>query len=326
MTGIFRTNNPLNTFLLLVYGIFLKFIWLLHPQIPVIRSSYGFVFNDILHFAKPYLDAFPKLYFVIPYLLLFTQAVTFNQIIISRRMIEKPNYLPAMSYLLITSFFPLWNVISPPLLINSIFIWVWSKMSNLNNNRHPKATLFNVGMAIGVASFLYLPSVAFALFAILSLIITRPPKVAEWLITFIGIATPWYFMAAWLFITNKLYSFRFFGFGVSQDSYRLFYNEWIGISIIILMILIGSIFVRSFMTKQILQVRKNWGQIVLYLLISIAIPFILLNHSLGYWLLALVPASAFIGCAFYYPRIKWIPMVLQWIMVGFVFYMQYFKK
>ncbi len=326
MTGIFRTNNPLNTFLLLVYGILLKFVWLLHPQIPEIHKSYGFLFNGIIEVIKPYFDTFPKSYFFIAYLLIFLQAITFNQIITSRKMMEKPNYLPAMSYLLITSFFPEWNVLSAPLIINSILIWVWSKMSNLNNNIHPKATLFNVGIGIGLASFFYLPSFAFALFVILSLIITRPPKVAEWLVTFLGITTPWYFLFAWLFLTNKLYSFRFFGFGITQAAYNLIHIEWAGIIFIGLMILMGLYFVQSYMTKQVLQVRKNWGQLLLYLLICIGITIIIVSHSIGYWMLALVPASAFIGCAFYYPPTRWIPMVLQWVMVCFILYMQYFKK
>lgn len=326
MTGVFRTNNPLNTFLLLVYGILLKFVWLTHPQIPVIHKSYGFLFYDIIQSVKPYLDEFPKSYFLIAYLLLFSQAITLNQIIISRRMMQKPDFLPAMSYLLITSFFPEWNVLSAPLIISSILIGVWSKMSNLNNNRHPKGTLFNAGLAIGIASFFYIPSFAFALFIILSLIITRPPKIAEWLITFIGVLTPWYFLFAWLFLTNKLYSFRFYGFGISQPAYNLFYAEWAAIGLIVLMIIIGSFYVQSFMNKQILQVRKNWGQMLLYLLICIGIPFIIYNHNISYWLLALAPASAFVGCAFYYPRARWVPMVLHWLMVGLVIYMQYFKK
>lgn len=326
MTGVFRTNNPLNTFLLLVYGLLLKFVWLLHPQIPVIHKSDGFLFYSLIEAIKPYLDTFPKSWFFIAYLLIFVQAISFNQIIVSRRMMQKPNYLPAMSYLLITSFFPEWSILSAPLIINTFLIWVWAKMSNLNNNHHPKATLFNVGLAIGVSSFFYLPSFVFSVFVIFSLIITRPPKIAEWLLTFIGVITPWYFLAAWLFLTNKLYSYRFSGFGVSQLSYNLFYNEWIGISIISVMIVAGAFFVQSFMAKHILQVRKNWSQMFLYLIICIAIPFIIIDHSLAYFTLALVPAAAFIGCAFYYPRIRWISMVFQWIMVCFVFYMEYFKK
>lgn len=326
MTGIFRTNNPLNTFLLLVYGILLKFAWLRHPQIPAFHPSDGFLFYDILKVVKPYLEVFPKIYFIVTYLLIFSQALALNQIIISRRMIQKPNFLPAMSYLLITSFFPQWNILSAPLIINSIFLWIWSEVTNLNNHHHPKGTLFNVGMAIGIASFLYLPSFAFVLFVILSLIITRPPKVAEWLIAIIGVSIPWYFLFAWLFLTNKLYSFSFSGLKFSELAFNWYYNEWIGIGLIVLMILVGAFFVQSFMSKQILQVRKNWGQMLLYLLICIGIPFIIYSQNFSYWLLALVPASAFIGCFFYYPRVRWVPMVMHWLMVGFVIYMQYFKK
>jgi hypothetical protein len=37
---------------------------------------------------------------------------------------QKPNYLPAMSYLLITSFFSEWNVLSAPMVVNTFLIWV----------------------------------------------------------------------------------------------------------------------------------------------------------------------------------------------------------
>ncbi len=326
MTGIFRANNPLNTFLLFVYGILLKLVWLSHPQIPVVQKSDGFLFKDLITTIAPFFDAHPTGYFIITYLLLFTQAISFNQVIISRRLMQKPNYLPAMSYLLITSFFSEWNVLSAPLIINTILIWVWSKMSNLNNNQHPKSTLFNVGIAIGVAAFFYLPAFAFAIFIILSLSITRPLKIAEWIIAFIGILTPWYFLACWLFFTNKLYSFRLAGFGFSPPSYESISVELIGISLIVLLITAGVFYVRIFMIKQILQVRKSWAMMLLYLIVAVGIPFISMNHNMEYWLLALFPAAAFTGCAFYYPRIKWIPMVLQWMLVGFVFYIQYFRK
>jgi len=326
VTGIFRANNPLNAFLLFVYGILLKFVWLFHPQIPVIQKSDGFFFDDILTRIKPFFDAHPTGYFIITYLLLFTQALTFNQVIIARRLMQKPNYLPAMSYLLITSFFSEWNIFSAPLIINTIMIWVWSKMSNLNNHQHAKSTLYNIGIAIGICAFFYLPSFAFALLVILALMITRPLKVAEWLITFIGIVTPWYFLFCWLFFTDKLYSFRLSGFGFSASVYEPLSLELIGISLVLLMSFAGAFYIRTFMVKQILQVRKNWTLMALYLLVSIGIPFISMNNNMEYWLIALIPAAAFIACTFYYPRVKWIPMVLQWILVGFVLYVQYFQK
>lgn len=326
MTGIFRSNNPLNTFLLFVYGILLKFVWLIHPQIPVVEKSDGFLFKDLISAIKPFFDAHPTGYFFIAYLFLFTQALSFNQVIISRRLMQKPNFLPAMSYLLITSFFAEWNVLSAPMIINTFLIWIWSRMSNLNNNSHPKSTLYNIGIAIGVSAFFYLPAALFAVMVILAITIIRPVKIAEWIITFIGLLTPWYFLFCWLFFTNKLYTFRLSGFGISPKSHLSLSPELIAIPIILVMILAGSFHVRHFMIKQILQVRKSWALMLLFLVIAIAIPFIHLNRDPEYWLLALLPAAAFSACAFYYPRVKWVPMVVQWILVGFVLYLQYFQK
>ncbi len=298
----------------------------MHPQIPVIQETDSFFFKNILTAIKPYFDVHPAGYFAITYLLLFSQAISFNQVIIRGRLMQKPNYLPAMSYLLITSFFSEWNTLSAPLLINTILIWVWSKMSSLNTSQHPKSTLFNAGIAIGISAFFYLPSFAFAIFILISVRIIRPLKITEWIISFFGILTPWYFLFCWLFLTNKLYSFRLFGFGFSPLPYHSLNITLIGIFLILLMTMMGAFYVHSFMNKQVVQVRKNWELMLFYLIVAIAIPFISLSHNVEYWLMALAPAAAFMGGAFYYPRIKWIPMLLHWMLVGFVLYSQYFQK
>ena len=326
MTGIFRANNPLNTFMLFMYGILLKLIWFIHPQIPVIQKSDGFLFNNILEVIKPAFNSYPVSYSFITYFLLYTQAVSFNQVLNNRRLMQKPNYLPAMSYLLITSFFSEWNILSAPLVINTLLIWVWAKMSNLYNNKHAKTTLFNIGIGIGISSFFYFPSLAFLLLIIFALLITRPPKVAEWLIALIGILTPWYFLFAWLFLTDRLYSFHLPDFEISYPLFAEKYTEYGGMILILIVAIIGGFFVQSFASKQVVQVRKSWGLMLLYLIVALFIPFINMSHNFEYWILAAVPVSAFIGCAFYYPRIKWTPMALHWIMAGFVIYMEYLKK
>lgn len=326
MTGIFRANNPLNNFLLFVYGILLKSVWFINPPIPVIQKYNGFLFNDILVAVKPSLDSTPVFYSFITYFLLFVQAISFNQLINNRRLMQKPGYLPAMSYLLVTSFFSEWNILSAPLVINTLLIWGWAKMSGLYNNKHAKTTLFNIGIAVGICSFFYFPSIVFGLLIVFALLITRPPKVAEWIIALIGIITPWYFLFAWLFLTDKLYSFHITGIQISQPLFARDAAEYAGMVFLLLMTIMGGFMVQSFLRKQVVQVRKAWALMLLYLLVALFIPFINISHNFEYWILAAVPVSAFIACAFFYPRIKWIPVLLHWIMVGFVIYMEYFNK
>lgn len=312
--------------MLFIYGLLLKLVWFISPQIPVVQKSDGFLYNEILAVIKPVFDAYPVVYSFITFFLLYTQAISFNQLLNNRRLMQKPNYLPAMSYLLITSFFAEWNVLSAPLVINTLLIWVWAKMSNLYNNVHVKSTLYNIGMVIGIATFFYLPSLAFALLIIFALVITRPPRIAEWIIAVLGIITPWYLLFAWLFLTNRLYSFEVSGIHINYPLLIRNNLQYAGIILILFTAVLGGFFVQSNIRKQVVQVRKGWGLMVLYLMVALFIPFINSSYNFQYWILAAVPLSAFIGCFFFYPTKKWISLLVHWIMVGFVIFMIIVKK
>ena len=157
MVGIFKANNPFNTFILLVYGLLLKLCWFLHPVIPIPKQTDGSLYRKLLVELSLAGNQFPAIYPLIMYLLLFTQAVTFNKLINDQRLMQRANYLPAMSYLLITSIFPEWNILSAPVLINTLLVWVWARMSNLYSSNNPKTTLFNIGMVIGLLPVVGLP-------------------------------------------------------------------------------------------------------------------------------------------------------------------------
>ncbi len=325
MTGIFRANNPFNTFMLFVYGLLLKLAWFISPQIPVVQKTDGFLYNRILLLLKPTFDTFPVIYSIIMYLLLYTQAISFNQLLNNRKLLQKPNYLPGMSYLLITSFFIEWNVLSAPMIINTLIIWVWAKMSTLYNNQNIKSTLFNIGLAIGVSTFFYFPSLAFAILIIFGLVLTRPPRIAEWLTPLLGILTPWYFLFAWFFLANTLYSFQVPGIKLNSPLFAKNNTEYVGIVLLFAVAVTGAFFVQLNARRQIVQVRKSWGLLSLYLAVALFVPFINKSHSLEYWLLATVPLSAFIASAFFYMKKKWVAALLHWIMAAFVIYVTYFK-
>lgn len=296
------------------------------PQISVIQKSNGFLFNDILSFVKPFMDHYPISYSIITYLLLFSQAISLNHFMMRRRSLLKPNYLPAMSYLLITSFFLEWNVLSAPLVINTLLIWVWAKMSNLYNNKHVKSTLFNIGIVVALCSFLYFPSITFLILILFSLLITRAFKASEWIIAIMGITVTWYFLFAWYFLRDKIYSFSFTSFKISYPVFAQNNEGYTAMVFLLIIAIIGSFFVQLQSGKQIVQVRKSWSLMLLYFLVALLIPFISKSNNFEYWILAAVPGAAFISALFFYPNKKWIPMVLQWLMVGFVLYMQYFNK
>lgn len=326
MIGTFKANNPYNAFLLFVYGLLLKLPMFLHPVTPQVQQTDGFLFRALLLQLDGPGKSVPVIYPLISFFLLYTQAVIFNKLVNDQRLMQKPNYLTGMSFLLITSLFKEWSILSAPLIINSLLVWVWAKMSGLATNQKAQATLFNIGIAIGVCTFFYFPSIAFAALVIFGLIITRPFRLSEWLVALFGIITPYYFLLAYVFIADKWRGYKFPGFAVSLPQFHE--SKWAlaAIGLVLFATIIGLYFVRQNFRRQLVQTRKSWNLVILYFLVAVFIPFINATHTFEYWILCAIPLSAFIGCTFLYPDRKWFPQLLHWLMVAFVIAFGYFVK
>ncbi len=295
----------------------------MHPQVPVPQKGDGFLFKELLLKLQPPGVQTPVIYPCITYILLFSQAIIFNKLINDQKLMQRSNYLPAMSYLLITSMFNEWNVLSAPLVINTLLIWVWASLSTLFNNTKPKSVLYNIGLMVGLSTFFYFPSLAFALLIIFGLIVSRPFILAEWIVAALGILTPYYFLFAYLFLSDKLSGYRLPKFQISYPHFHQNYWELAGVCLILLAFIVGFFSVQANYIKLIVQVRKRWSLILLYLLVAIVVPFINATHTFEYWILAAIPLSAYIGAAFYYPVKRWLPVLLHLMMVIVVIIISY---
>ena len=324
MTGIFKANNSYNNFLLLLYGILLKLPIFLHPKIPQPQQIDGFLYKALLNWLQPIGKGLPVIYSMITFFLLFTQAIYFNKLVNDQRLMQRPNYLTGMSYLLISSLFMEWNMLSSPLIVNSLLIWVWTKMSGLYNDQDPKSTLFNIGLAIGISTFFYFPSLAFVALVIFGLAITRPFKLAEWLISLLGIITPYYFLLAIVFLTDKWKGYHLPGFAVTYPVFNQTLWSYAAIIIVLFTSIIGVFLIQQNFRRQLIQARKSWNLVFLYLMVALFVPFVNATHTFDYWILCAMPLSAFLGAAFFYPARNWFPTLLHWLMVGFVIAISYF--
>jgi hypothetical protein len=318
VTGIFKANNPSNAFLLFIYGFLLKLPAFLYPAVPQPQQIDGFLYKALLKWLEPVGSGLPVIYPLITYLLLFTQAVTFNRLVSGQRLMQRPNFLVGMAYLLITSLFADWSKLSSPLIINTLLVWVWARMSNLHTQNNPKTTLFNIGAAIGICTFFYFPSIAFAVLIVVGLAITRAFKPSEWIIALLGMITPYYFLLSYVFLTGAIKGYKLPGFAITSPKFNSSRLEYAAIGIVLFLLLTGFFYVQKNFRKQLIQARKSWSLLFLYLLVAIFIPFINATQSFEYWILCAIPLSALAGAAFFYPERKIIPFVLHWLLVGFV--------
>jgi hypothetical protein len=325
LVGIFKANNPFNTFVLFIYGLLLKLAFFFNPIKPVSQPTDGAVYKSFLSIINFVGNSFPVIYPAIAYFFLFTQAAMFNRLVNDKRMIQRPNYLPGMSYLLVTSLFSEWSYLGAPLIINTFLIWIWAKITNLGTASQPKSTLFNIGIIIGLASFIYFPSIAFCLMIIFGLVLTRPFKPAEWVVAFIGIITPYYFVFSYLFLTDKLDRYKVPKLAFLYPSFIKNYWTAAAIVLVLFAFFTGCYFVQLNFRRQLVLSRKSWTLLLVYLGIAVLLACINNTNTLQIWVLTAIPLSAFIACTFFYPEKRWFPVTLHWLMIGLVMFKAIFN-
>lgn len=325
MIATFKANNPYNNFLLFVYGLVLKSAIFLHPVLPGNDVSAGVLYRYLLSFLSP-INVSPFIYSLVSFLLLYIQATSLNAIVNAQRMLQKPTYLVGMSYLLITSLFTDWFHLSASLIVNTFLIWVWSKLCTLHNAPAPKTTVFNIGLAIGISTFFYYPSIIFLLLALVGLAIARPFKLPEWMMVLVGCLIPFYFYGSWLFLTGHWKNYKLPETGLMLPSF--YESRWAFAAILLILVttLIGIVFIQNNMRRQVVQTRKSWQLIYLYLLVAALVPFLNIAQGFTYWILTAVPLSLIVASAFFYPEKKWFPQVIHWTMIAIVIAISYFVK
>ena len=324
MVGIFKQKSSVNSLLLLIYGLVLKFSIFLHPPNgPLRQEEDHFLYTWFLDLVAP-LHIPDVVFSLITFLLLYSQALLFNRIFNVQRMLGNPNFLPAMAYMVITSLFVEWNQFSAPLLVNYLLILVFYRLVNIQNTQRAGAAIFNVGLLMGVITLLYQPAVIFILLMLMALFIMRPFRIREWLINLLGITMPYYFLILMLYLTDqwdwdKLTPEIAFGLPAMPGTIEL----TVSIILLILPFIIGGFLVNANLNKMFIQVRKGWSLLLLFLIISTLI--ILVNEGNNYinWLLCAVPLTAFHAAAYYFPSWRIFPPLMHWILFIWAIYVNY---
>jgi hypothetical protein len=322
--GIFKQKNPGNALLLLVYALVLKFSMFLHPTVPALHPEDNYLYRLILNGLESVFHQTAILYSILTFLILFSQATLFNRICNHHKLLPKANFLPGMSYILITSLLPDWDHLSAPLLINSIMIWIWYQMIDLYSTHRPGSLIFNIGVWTGVVSLLYIPAMAFILLVLFALMTMRPFRIREWLVGLLGFTSPYYFLFLLLYLTghwnwkNMLPHIVFTLPGMPS-------SIWVtlGITLLVLPFIVGGYFVQKNLNKVLIQIRKSWSLLLLFLMVAVVI--ILINRANSYenWIVTAVPFAAFHAAAFYYPARKTGPLILHWVMVAYIIVVNY---
>lgn len=322
MIGLFKQKSPANLVVLLIFGVLIKMPYLLYPKVAQAGSADGLLYPwlvQVLGVGTGALYAGALAAFI----LLYSQALMINYAVTEHRLTTKASFLPAMAYLLLTSLLPEWNYFSPPLLASTLIIWVVLKVFRIYNLPSVKGRVFNAGLIMGICSMIYFPSGAFLLLLLLGVLILRPFRLNELILLVLGAVTPYYFFAVYLFLNDRLTLRAIFpplSFGVpgAVQSVRLVAIAFF----LVVPFFIGSYHIQQHLRKMLIQVRKNWSLVLIWLLLALLVPFIN-NQAYHSWVLALPAFAAFHAAAYLYPAKRWLPLFLFWGTLAFVLAQQY---
>jgi hypothetical protein len=325
VTGIFRQKNPANIFLLLVVGVLIKLPMFTHPHVPVVKPGDGILFRAILDLLEPTGKSTPVIYPILAFLVLFLQAVLLTGFFNRQRMMSQSTWFPGLAYMLITSLVPEWNYFSAPLLVNTILVLVLSGLFRIYNQPRALGAVFNIGLALGIASFLFFPSITFMIWILMALAVMRPFRLKEWLLCIVGATTPFYFYAIYLIINgNWSWGSLWPYFTISLPSVKQ--SAWLAGSVFLLTVpfLAGGYYVQESLRRIQIQVRKGWSLLLLYLLGALFIPFVNNSNSFDNWIMAAIPLAAFHACTYLYSNLRIFPLLLFWLTVAFIIGYQYY--
>ena len=157
------------------------------------------------------------------------------------------------------------------------------------------------------------------------LAVMRPFRFTEWLICLLGITTPFYFYAIYTVIDGS-WSWNEFVPRISIDFPSLKQSAWLSGSVFLIMIpfLTGGYYVQENLRRMLINVRKGWSLLLLYLLAALLLPFVNSSNTFENWIMAMVPMAAFHGYTYFYSAWRIYPLIVFWLTVAFIIGYQYY--
>jgi hypothetical protein len=202
LVSSFKTYSPSA---LIKVSLFAVFLWVFSPLYHTTTPT-----KDV--FAMPLFRGIAYLsnhfYYISALLSLIIHvfsAFLLNYIVNLHNVLSKKTYLPALLFLVYSSFCGELLILTPSVFANLLLIAACHELFNTyRKNSAALAEIFNAAALIGLASLLSLPALFLFLFVLVTLILYRPFIWQEYFVAFLGLLLPWVYFVVYYFWHNGL--------------------------------------------------------------------------------------------------------------------------
>lgn len=320
----FRTSNPLNIILLAVIVSLLRVVFL-YKLSPDISQPFAELFDRLLvpKIYHPIIDT--SINVGLAGIVVFVQALLLNAIVNNHNLLSKQTYLPALFFVVVCSVLTPFLTLTMPLVCNFLLLYIFNKLLLSYKRLDAISVYFDMGLVIGLATFLYFPLISLLIFIWLCQIILRPFYWREWISSLIAFFLVMFFLAVYYFYNDKFNYFLNI-WRPFEAPIKLFvaikFNQYLVLLPIVAALFLGLLSLRVDFYKSFVMVRKGF---LVLLLLSIVIVFsFYLNpeYEIIHFILMAAPACVLMAYYFLYAKRKWIYETLFFTILAFIIFFQ----
>ena len=247
--------------------------------------------------------------------LLLTESLFLNKIVSDHRLMEKPGFVPAMTFLLLSALLP-FRITTFFILISGLVIGLLKILIIIYKQEQPNNNLIAAGFITGILAAMNTVYWTTYLWLIIALFIMRPSSIKEWLICTMGFVLPFYFVLSWQYLTDQLdlisfFSIKAFTFTIPRYSTLI----WTKIAVFITLPVLGLWAYSSQISKMVIQNRKAYLTVFILSVLILLILLLQLNVLGNELMFLLTPASFLFAPFFLSFRKEFIPNLILLVII-----------
>jgi hypothetical protein len=216
------------------------------------------------------------------------ESLLFNKIINDQKIFDRPGFLPALSYVLMSSLVPL-QYQSYMLSINGMLLLSISNILSVYKKEKVNNSILIAYFFTGAITCFNISYLPLCIWLFISLIIMRPTSLREILLAITGLVLPFYFLVSILYLSSNLSQSTIFQpIKFSMIFPQLDILSWVKIAFFLLMPLIGILGSNRTVGKMLIQGRKTYTVMFVLFICAVLINFIsLVNFPFTLYLLVI---------------------------------------
>ncbi len=264
---------------------------------------------------------------IIAFLLVLLQALIINGVVNQYNLLGFRSYLPGFFYIAIVSNFPEYQMLSPFLFANLLFLAAWERIVSITEKSNTYKAFFNASFYLGLVTLFYPNYVYLIILLIFGTALNRNSRPREFVMTFFGFVTVWYLY----FIINFIFFNKFqiqgiqLGFELNTSLLNLRSFQLIFLAYIGLLLLVANLQVGTFVSNLKIQIRRNLKILFIWFVLVILL-FLFTKSSFELMYAVAIPVASLFAIYMSNIKSKWLPEVIWLLIIGMTIINQYFPN